>query len=67
MKSTKQFQIENCIDEWLLGTHTVIHFSQDAYESVFSEHLEELNRFDEYTNALHVLPNLLQDLHDEGR
>ena len=66
MKSTKPFQIENCINEWLDGTHTIIPFSQDVYESVFTEQMEELNRFDEYTKALQVLPNLLQDLHDEG-
>jgi hypothetical protein len=37
------------------------------YEEVFNEHLEELNRFDEFTKALKILPNLLWELHNEGR
>jgi len=40
---------------------------QDAYEDVYSKHLEELNRFNKFTKALKVLPNLLQELHDKGR
>jgi len=61
------FQIENCIDEWVDGTHNNISFTQDAYEGVFNEHIDELNRFDEFTKALKILPNLLWELHDEGR
>jgi hypothetical protein len=61
------FQIENCIDEWVDGTHTIIPFTQDLYEAIFTEHLEELDRFDEFTKAFKLLPTLLQELHDEGR
>jgi hypothetical protein len=61
------FQIENCIDEWADGTHTNIPFTQDAYEDIFYEHLEELNRFDKFTEELKLVPSLLWGFHDEGR
>lgn len=61
------FQIENSIDEWADGTRANIPFTQDAYEDLFNEHLEELNKFDEFTKALKILPALLWEIHDEGR
>jgi Domain of unknown function (DUF6532) len=61
------FQVENCIDEWADGTHTNISFTQDGYQDIFDEHLEELNRFDAFTKDLKIVPSLLWDLHDEGR
>jgi hypothetical protein len=67
LMNPKLFKIENCIDEWADGTHTVVPFTQDAYEDIYTEHLEELNRFDEFTKVLKILPSLLQELHDEGR
>ena len=61
------FQIENSIDEWADGTHANIPFTQDTYEDLFNEHLEELNKFDEFTKTLKILPALLWEIHDEGR
>ena len=44
-----------------------IAFKQDAYEPVFHEHMEELNKFHEFTKALKILPTILQELHNVGR
>jgi hypothetical protein len=44
-----------------------IPFSQDMYEDIFTEHLEELNKFHEYTKRLGMFPSILQELHDAGR
>ena len=60
----KPFSDQNCIDEWVDGIHTTIHFTQDSYETIFSKHLEELDCFNEFTKVLQLLPSLLQDLHD---
>ena len=38
-----------------------------AYEDLFNEHLEELNKFDEFTKVMKILPAILQELHNEGR
>ncbi|KAH9972696.1 hypothetical protein BJV77DRAFT_1131087 [Russula vinacea] len=59
--------IENCIDEWADGTHTSITFSQDSYEDLFKEHLQELDNFDKFTKSLNMLPMLLWGLYNEGR
>jgi len=37
------------------------------YEETFNKHMKELKRFDEFTKALKMLPNLLWELHDEGQ
>lgn len=36
--------VECCIDEWTDGTRSNVQFMQEAYEDIFHEHLEELNR-----------------------
>jgi len=59
-------QIENCIDEWASGTFVSIHFSQDAYEKVYKEHLDELGRFDKFTKKLNILTIIQVDLYDVG-
>ena len=58
-------QIENCIDEWADSMHANIPFTQDVYEELFTEHLDELNKFDEFTKAMKILPALLWELYDE--
>ena len=60
------FQIENCIDEWSDGVQTSISFTQEAYESVYHEHLEELNNFDKCTKHLKILPALLSEIYNDG-
>jgi hypothetical protein len=49
------------------GTQYNIPFTQEAYRDIFQEHLEELNRFDEYTKSVKLLPSILQDLYNNGR
>ena len=46
------------------GTQSNVQFTQEAYEDMSHEHLEELNRCDEYTKSLRILPTILQELHD---
>ena len=38
---------------------------QEGYKHIYNEHLQELNRFDQFTKPLGILPSLLQELHDE--
>jgi hypothetical protein len=61
------FQIENCIDEWSDGVQANIFFTQEAYESVYHEHLEELNNFHKFTHHLKILPTLLSEIYNDGR
>ena len=56
------YQIECCID----GTRCDVTFADD-YQPIFTEHLKNLDKFDDHTKAQGLLPKLLAELHDNGR
>jgi hypothetical protein len=62
-------QIECSIDEWGTGAQINIHFTTDAYQSVFEEHLCVFNNFVDYcreNGCPNLVQKLLEHIHDHG-
>ncbi|KAI0266652.1 hypothetical protein BGY98DRAFT_912890 [Russula aff. rugulosa BPL654] len=62
--------IECSIDEWSTGVRTDIHFTTEAYQSVFKEHLLVFNNFADYcreNGCPDLVKKLLERIHDHGR
>ena len=63
------YQIECCIDEWGTGTRVDIHFTADAYQGIYEEHLHVFNNFADYcrkNGCPDLVQTLLERLHDHG-
>ena len=54
---------------WWMGLWHLIwcHLLVDNYQLIFTEHLKNLNKFNDHTKAQGLLPKLLAELHDNGR
>ncbi|KIM76446.1 hypothetical protein PILCRDRAFT_76428 [Piloderma croceum F 1598] len=62
--------IECAIDEWGTGTRIDIHFTSEAYQDVFEEHLRVFNEFADYckeNGCPDLVQKLLERMHDHGR
>ena len=60
-------QIENCIDEWLSGTHISIDFSRKEYQDIYLSWIKELDNFNKYTKKHDLLDKILVKIHNRGR
>ncbi|KAG2048812.1 hypothetical protein BDR06DRAFT_894802, partial [Suillus hirtellus] len=56
--------IECCIDEWMQGVKEDIKFTAIAYASVYNNHLNSLQRFDERTAPYKLFERICDNLHD---
>ncbi|KAJ7140072.1 hypothetical protein C8R43DRAFT_1131811 [Mycena crocata] len=59
--------VENLIDEWTTGIRTDIAFTANEYRSIYENHLDALNLFEERTKPHNILGNILVRLHNIGR
>ncbi|KAG2051024.1 hypothetical protein BDR06DRAFT_890687, partial [Suillus hirtellus] len=59
--------IECCIDEWMQGVKEDIKFTAIAYASVYNNHLNSLQRFDERTAPYKLFERICDNLHDVAR
>ncbi|KAG1794062.1 hypothetical protein EV424DRAFT_1335561, partial [Suillus variegatus] len=59
--------IECCIDEWMQGVKEDIRFTAIAYGSVYNNHLNSLQRFDERTAPYKLFERICDNLHDVAR
>ncbi|KIK32086.1 hypothetical protein CY34DRAFT_38169, partial [Suillus luteus UH-Slu-Lm8-n1] len=56
--------IECCIDEWMQGVKEDIKFTAAAYGSVYNNHLDSLQRFDQRTAPYKLFEKICDNLHD---
>ncbi|KAG2111753.1 hypothetical protein DEU56DRAFT_985303 [Suillus clintonianus] len=59
--------IECCIDEWMQGVKEDIRFTAITYGSVYNNHLNSLQRFDERTAPYKLFERICDNLHDVAR
>ncbi|KAG0703294.1 hypothetical protein DFH29DRAFT_998587 [Suillus ampliporus] len=59
--------IECCIDEWMQGVKEDIKFTAIAYGSVYNNHLNSLQCFDEHTAPYKLFERICDNLHDVAR
>ena len=63
-------QIKCSIDEWGTGARTDIHFTADAYQKVYKDHLHLFNNFADYcreNGCPNLVKKLLERIHDHGQ
>ncbi|KAK7020093.1 hypothetical protein R3P38DRAFT_3552461 [Favolaschia claudopus] len=59
--------IECCVDEWATGVKTPVPFTSADYRSVYLDHLNALDAFEEGTAPRNILGDILKRTHDIGR
>jgi hypothetical protein len=59
-------QIKCAINEWESGVCDMIMFKEHEYSAVFRSHLASLNDFNTATALIQLLPQLLQQVYDNG-
>lgn len=59
-------QIECAVNEWESGVRDMIAFKEHEYSAVFQSHLASLDEFNTMTASVRLLPQLLQQVYNNG-
>ncbi|KAJ7059964.1 hypothetical protein C8F01DRAFT_1254071 [Mycena amicta] len=59
--------MDNCVDEWITGTHTDVPFTANEYRSVYQSHVKSLQAFQMHGAKHQILEKILMKLHNNGR